>query len=455
MIFRVIIFAVAVVLAGFLVFAEPLAGTGRSGMIALAITLVVVSLWATVLVPEHTAALVLFALAMLTQVAPPQVVFAGFYSPALWLVFAGLVIGLCAKKTGLGEWVAGHVLRRVGHGYPSIIVAIIAGTLLLAFIVPSSMGRIVLVMPVALGLADRLGFGPTDKGRIGLVMATIVGCYALPMTILSANLPNIILLGAADSMYGEKIYYWDFLMWHFPVMGILRGLLLAGLIVVLLPAKVAHVDEQSATPLSRDGRRLLVIVLLALGMWMTDSLHGISPGWVGLTAALICMLPGIGLLPAKAIDDVSFSAILYVAGAIGIGGIISHTGAGEAIASIVLGFLQLQPGDLVVNTGAVVGLSMGSVVLATTGGAVATITPMAQTIADATGLPLFTVLMLFATGYSTPVFAYLSAPIIFGLRLGGVSIAQGTIWFLWSALLTVVILYPINFLWWRLIGVLS
>ena len=63
-----------------------------------------IGLWATRIVPEHLGAIIFFLVALLFAVAPPEIVFVGFQSSALWLVFGGLVMGTAAERTA---WATG------------------------------------------------------------------------------------------------------------------------------------------------------------------------------------------------------------------------------------------------------------------------------------------------------------------------------------------------------------
>ena len=116
-----------------------------------------ITLFATGAVAEHLTALLFFAFAMVFSIAPADLVFTGFASKAFWLVVSGMVIGLAIHKTGLGARIA----RALARLFPATYIGLIAGLILVAmaisFFMPSSMGRIVLLMPIALALADRYG----------------------------------------------------------------------------------------------------------------------------------------------------------------------------------------------------------------------------------------------------------------------------------------------------------
>ncbi len=54
-----------------------------------------------------------------------------------------------------------------------------------------------------------------------------------------------------------------------------------------------------------------------LAFWMTDTLHGIRPAWVGLVSACLCLLPRIGFLSGE-----EFAAGVNVRTRIYLGGIL-------------------------------------------------------------------------------------------------------------------------------------
>ena len=53
-------------------------------------------------------------------------------------------------------------------------------------------------------------------------------------------------------------------------------------------------------PMTARQKRLLAVLGVAIGFWATDQLHGISPAWVALGAAVVALWPGAGLLDKDA-----------------------------------------------------------------------------------------------------------------------------------------------------------
>ncbi len=196
------------------------------------------------------------------SVAPPEIVFSGLRSSAFWLVVGGVVIGVAAERTGLGRYLAHFFTRRLDASYLQLIAGIVVGAVALAFLIPSSMGRLVILMPIVLGLADNLGLKPGSKGRTGMVLATTFGTFYVPLTILPANLPNVVLAGVSDTLYDLSITYGVYLLMNFPVTGVIKGGFLISMISFMFREEIPKTIGRNDEPLKlhSDGRRLAMIL---------------------------------------------------------------------------------------------------------------------------------------------------------------------------------------------------
>ncbi len=86
--------------------------------------------WATGILPEFLTALIFLLMAVISRVAPAPVVFSGFSSGALWLVFGGLIIAAAVKSTGLGKRLSHWLLAPTITSYTGIISSIVKRTML-------------------------------------------------------------------------------------------------------------------------------------------------------------------------------------------------------------------------------------------------------------------------------------------------------------------------------------
>ncbi|MBV8538196.1 MAG: SLC13 family permease, partial [Alphaproteobacteria bacterium] len=139
---------------------------------------------------------------------------------------------------------------------------------------------------------------------------------------------------------------------------------------------------------------------------------------------------------------------------LGLGAVVSDTGLGQFVASHLMAWAHLVPGRTVVNLVTLAGIGAGLAGLVTVTGLPAVLTPLAKEFADASGLPLLTVLMLQVPVFSTVFLPFESPPMMVGLQVGGVSPRSAGRLCLALAAVTLVVLLPLDYLWWRLLGYL-
>lgn len=422
--------------------------------VAAAVALGAVAFWGSGALPEPLTAFLFLALAA-TFVAPPEIVFAGFMSPAFWLVFGGVIVGMAVERTGLGGRIALRLSTLFGTRYAALVFGITFSCMLLAFPMPSALGRVVLVMPIVLALAEGSGFRAGSRGHTGLVLAGAFGTFMPGFGVMPANLINVVLVGAADSLLGVQLLYGEWLLRFFPVLGLAKSLVIALLVLALyrdVPDGEARPAERPAerpapAPWRPEEGRLALFLLLAILGWASDMVHGLSPAWVAMLAACLCLMPRWGVLPPQEIGKVAIGPLLYVGGIMGLGAVVAGTGLGARLAELLLGAAGLEGGG---GLAAFAGVTATALLLAlgtTLPGVPAVMVPLVPEISAATGLQVEAVLDAVMLGASTPLLPYQAAPMVVALQLGGVSFAAGTRFALLLAAATICLLLPLEALW--------
>lgn len=422
-----------------------------AGLVALTI-----GLWATARLPEYLVALLFFAAAAVLNLAPPEVLFSGFASAAFWLVLSGFVLGVAIRKVGLADRIARSMASRLTGSWPRLVGGVVALAYALAFVMPSNMGRIALLMPIVLALADRAGLAAGSRGRTALALAVGFGTFQLSASILPANVPNLVMAGAAESAYGIHLSYLPYLVLHAPVLGLLKALVLVACLCLLFPAQPQTVaPEGPKEPLSPAEKRLGVLLLATLALWISDGLHGISPAWIGLSAACICLLPRIGFLSGDEFAaGVNMRTCIYVAGILGLTALVGYSGLGALMGTWLIQVLPLEPGSPAGSFATLVALTSALNFTVTANGVPALFTPLAQSMAQASGLPLLTVLMVQVIGYATPLLPYQASPIVVAMGMGQVKAKDGIRLCLALAVITLLVLVPLDYGWFKLLGMI-
>ncbi len=411
-------------------------------------------LFATRVIPEAVTALLLMTFGMLFSLAPAEIIFSGFSSTACWLIFSGLVIGIAVTETGLAQRFANAIAHHLHSSYLQLISGIVLIGILLGFVMPSSVGRAVLFMPIAVAIATNCGFDKNSNGRIGVVLAAAFGCHLPTFAILPANIPNMVMIGTAETIYNWTPLYAEYLLLHFPVLGFLKAILLVGLILMLYPDKPQAIHGAKQTePMTGNEYKLLILMGITLCLWVTDSLHHISSAWIGLAAATFLLMPKVGLVSQESFGKkVNVNALIVVSGLLALGAVVNYSGIGILLGNHLIDNLPLSHGNDWLNF---MTLSLSALAIAIGGtlpSVPALLTPMAEQLSINTGFSLQAVLMTQVFGFSTIVFPYQSVPLLMAIPLAGISLSHAARLCLYLAALTLVILLPVSYFWWQFIG---
>ena len=444
-------------LAGIVIFfLPPPAGVDPLVMRTAGIVMLTIGLFATAVIPEFLSALIFFFLCIILAIAPPEVVFSGFFSGAVWLVLGGLIIGIGIEASGLGMRIASTLERIFGKSYFRVIIGIVFLMLMLAFLMPSAVGRVTIMLPVVLALADRLGFEAGSNGRAGLTLAVGMGTLVPPFSILPANVPNVVLAGAAEAVHGIQFSYTDWLILHFPVSGVFGLIGLPIAIYILFPQKIincTNIGIARAKPWSFNEKKILGLLVITLSLWATDNLHGISPAWISLGAGIICALPVVGILPANQIlSKMNFGPIIFLAAVVGMGTVVTQTGLGENLAQFLTVRMDLTAESGLQKFFSVIGLGWILQLVTTLPGQPAIMTAISEPIASATGWPLSTVLMTQVSAWALLIFPYQAPPLVATRLISGLPISKFMRLMIPFALFGAFVSLPLQYHWWKFLG---
>lgn len=432
-------------------------GAAPPPAIAAGLGVFAIGLWATNVAPLYLATLVILLVGMVAKLAPPAVVFAGFYTTTFWLVFSGLVIATAFRDTGLSARVAAIVHRYAGTTYRRNVLVLAGAGVALVPIVPASSVRIVMLVPIAVSLAERMGFKLGSSGYCGLVFAAAFSTVTAGFAILPANVMNLLIVGMSETLYGQTIAFVDWSVMIAPTFGIVYTAGLVVAIFYLYPATTSAGSAPSPASVPRPWtaaeRRLLVVLAVALAGWITDRWHGVGPAWIGLGAAVACLAPRVGFIDAEAFGTkISWGFLVFTAGILSYAAIADATGLARALGEWFVATADFAPGQplrtfaLLAATSSVVGL------IVTPFGTMVTLPPLAGAIAEATALPATTLLMTIFAGALAMGFPYQAPPVLLTLQLGRIAYREGIRLYTTLGAFVLIVLLPLTYVWWQLLG---
>jgi di/tricarboxylate transporter len=197
-----------------------------------------------------------------------------------------------------------------------------------------------------------------------------------------------------------------------------------------------------------------LLMLVAIGLWVTDFLHHIPPPMVGLGIGLLAIMPGIGVLDTKDVKSINFLPIFFVAAAVSLSNVLTQTKALDIVTGAL--FTWMTPHITGGWTSTIVlywSAFVYHIVIGNEIAMLATSIPILMAFAKSHGLDPLTLGMIWTFGAGPKIFIYESAVLVVGYSYGYFSnkdmLKVGAI----LSVVTALILLLLVPLYWPLIGI--
>ena len=430
-------------------------GLSWSSQMALAISVFAIVYWTFEPVPIPYTAILMLTLYPLLQVLPFETTFNAFSGKVIWLVFSGMALSLGLTETPLGLRIAHLILDRV-RSYQQLLFGLHLLGLLMALLIPSGVVRVLILMPMVLSLLKSLGEQPGSKISAAFVLAVVCSTYYGGVGILTASVPNLVLLGVLDT-HKITLYWSQWAYYLFPVIGLLRVIMIYFLIRFIFrppqepdlstPPTITDVP-QNLTPAEK---KVLGVLLTGILLWATDVLHGLHPVFIGLGIVLFIYLPVWGPLQFDTIKKVNFPLLIYIAATFTIGYALEHTGLIHHLTAICTPFLQKITSPIVL-LGCITYLAIPFDFLMDTAVVAGVLTPLILDLATALNFPPLPLVLSLGIGTGIVSIPYQSAPFVVAYSFRQATMGQFILMMMLISLVTLTLLVPLNLLYWHLIG---
>lgn len=403
--------------------------------------------WATSIIPNYQTSLIFLFTCLIFSLSSKDIIFSGFSSSAFWLVFAGMLIASAIKNVNLSERFSTLFSSIKNPNYLNILIFINIFSLLFSFVMPSSLGRTVLLIPIAMIVAKNFGFKEKDKGYTGIMLAFIFSTVIPAFTILPANVPNMILSGLTYEIYGFELLYSHYLVANFFVLGFIKNLILVALLYFMYndtPKYTFYKSEKNI--LSKDEKTVIYTTFTMILFWATDFIHGISASVIAIVGVLFLANPTINIIKTKDVNSINFASLLLVAAIISFGNIVATN---DYIKEVLTSIINLyKPTEYEVLNQILISSFMSFTGIFITQPSIPAIfTPMAEHISSISSFSLNEVIMMEVSAFSTLFLPYQSPPIIIGLALANIKQTQAIKFLLILAVITIIFLFPLQYYW--------
>jgi anion transporter len=389
------------------------------------------------------------------------VAFSGFANDTPWFLFAALLIGRVAGKSGLARRLAYSVMLRVGATYSRILLGLIITDFLLTFIVPSGLARVVILATIALALIEafRAEKGSNVARGMFLIM-TYTGNLFDKMILAGAG--SITAAGAMTKFGGIEVLWGQWLLAFLPA-SIITVLAAWRITLWLYPPEQTTLTDGAQffrTELAKMGpwsvleKKAALLIAVAISLWVTDFLHHLPPAMIALGVGLFALLPPVGMLDESDMRHVNYMPVFFVAAAISMGNVLEATKGLEVLTSSVFAHIEPFLGNIFSTT--VIMYWAGFIYhffLASEISMLGTSMPLVMEFAKAHGMNPLMLGLLWSFSAGGKLFAYQSGVLVLGYSYGYFEARDLLRIGAWLTVVEFLILLPLVAFYWPLIGI--
>lgn len=352
--------AAGVVLGVVLALVLPAAGLSAQAAQAMGILVWAIVWWVLRIFPEMVTAFIMAVLFIAVAGIPTETVFASFTGETWWLLFAAFGLGVGMKESGLVTRIAHVVLSRFPATFKAQTVAIMASGTVIGPLIPSMSAKLAVLTPLSFGIGESLGYKPKSREMNGLFLAALIGVRTVGPLFISACVIGYALL----AFYPEDVQaHFNMVNWFIAALPWFIFVTVVNFTVIVLmygpkgergrsrradaeaaevegAASKAHpTEENDLGPMSTAEKKMLVIILATVALWVLEPLHGIPSVAVGLAG--VAAFLGLRVCTLRAFrSSLNWESLLFIGTAMGLATVFSYTGIDTWVVELVGPIMQ-------------------------------------------------------------------------------------------------------------------
>lgn len=337
----------AIVALVFITMVMPdLPGLPAAGKMALGVAVFAIIVWVTQAVDDALSGLIIVFLLAALKATSVNGAFSGYANTSLWLIVVGFIMAAAMERSGLSKRIALHLVSLAGGSASKIYWAIAGVMAIMTFLVPSITARTLLMLPIVLGIGQAFDAKPGQSNIVkALLFIVAMSGTAMSIGVLTAHVGNPITAGLIQQATKQTISWAQWLVIGGPPAFIL-GFLSVFLLKILWPPEISNLGEGQnyvTEELAKLGkvssleRYTMVVFLLTLVLWATDSYHKIPVIIVGILSVIFLLWPGIGVMNWKeAQSKVPWNVFILYGSGLSMGTALATSGAAKWLAGTFL-----------------------------------------------------------------------------------------------------------------------
>lgn len=297
--------------------------------------------WTTNVVNKIFSSTFLLVIFIVFSSAPLNIIFSFPLSKSFLLIIITYLFSQGIANSELIDKILEPVLIKYANTTIKVLIFAIIMFVITIFVIPQPLARLILVAMLFKNFINKASVSEETKEVL------MYACFLIYTVInMSLKRADIILNNASVSFAGLEMSEVEWMI-YMTVPVIILGVLVFSLFVFIFRKNLFGSNlnmnnygfcepynvEQSNINLTNQQKNILVIVIVTLILWMTESLHGISSTLVTFVSTVMFFLNKV--LDEKDFKAIDITTLVFLTAAFSIGGVLKYSGAADIVFSKV------------------------------------------------------------------------------------------------------------------------
>lgn len=353
---KIIGFTVGLILALVIAFLiPPPEGLTKTSMLALGIFVWAICQWIAGTFSFFITGMTMTLLFAATKCAPFSKVYSGFSGTTWWFMVGAMGMSAALAKSGLMKRIAYNIMKLFNPSFRGQAAGLMTVGAVVTPLIPSITAKTIMGMPIAKGVATEMLYENKSKEMHGLWLASFIGLTITSYMFVNSNFFCYFAYGLlpeevqATMVWGKWVV--ATLLWGAIVLGLsLLAITLfykpkAGKEKKTITKEFVNNELEKMGPLSKDEKLIAVVFVLAVLMWATENLHGLSGHFVAIGALIFFLMTGKLTVPDLK-TGIPWDMLMMSGSLMGLGSVLAEVGLTDYIVKLTSPMVNFISGNV-------------------------------------------------------------------------------------------------------------
>ncbi len=272
--------------------------------------------------------------------------FGAFSGSTVWLIIMVFALSAGIGNSGLLNRIALKLLSIFPPTYTGAVFAMMLTGTVLSPLIPSVNAKVNILIPFATATTEEMKMEPKSKGALGLFSACYLPAYLGGNCFLTGSVYASVMAGfitqfATNGIKGATFNWTSWLGATFIWFIILLVGTYVYCVIICRPKEKVEFSKdfyreriKEMGPMQKKEKIAAVILIGALILWSTGSIHGMDTGMIGWLAICIMCMTGL-LAPMDIATKVPWGLVIFIGVLLGMAGYMQTLGWSTAIAGVL------------------------------------------------------------------------------------------------------------------------